>query len=168
MNSFGQRLVVGAISMMALVMAACGSTTTAIAPSPTPTVAVVSPSPSPSPTASALTFPVTGQGANAGIINGTVTIIPGDSSFTVVVDLAGMAPNTTHPSHIHTGSSCDANGPVEIALQPVVVDASGHGAATSTIPQAYVVPATGWYVNVHQGPDLVGANATPIACTVLK
>jgi hypothetical protein len=35
------------------------------------------------------------------------------------------------------------------------------------IPSEYVVPAAGWYVNVHQGPDLNGANATPIACAVL-
>jgi hypothetical protein len=102
------------------------------------------------------------------VVNGTATIILGDNSFRVIVVMTGLAPNSTHPSHIHTGSSCTANGSVAYALQSVVADANGNASAISTVPVAYAVPATGWYVNVHEGPTLDGAGGTPIACTLLN
>jgi Cu/Zn superoxide dismutase len=168
MNAFRQTLVFSAVSAVALVLAACGSTTVAPMASPSPSAAE-SPSAAPTPSAaSGYTVALTAEGPGVGTVSGTVTATPGtDNTFTLVVTMAGLAPMSVHPSHIHAGASCDANGPVEIALQSVTADASGNATATTVVPQSYVVPATGWYVNVHQGPDLVGANAAPIACGVL-
>jgi Cu/Zn superoxide dismutase len=169
MNRFGQRLVMGAVSAMALVLVACGSSSSVATVTPTPTpvetpTPVASPVASPSP--SGATFTLTGLGANAAI-TGTITITQGTGSFTVVLDVTGLAANSVHPAHIHTGASCTANGGIAIALKDVMADATGHGTSTTDIPQAYVVPATGWYINVHQGPTLDGAGATPIACGVI-
>ena len=169
MSGLRRGLVTGVMAGVALVLAACGSTTsTPIYTSPSPS-AVETPSAAASPSAAAgYTVPFTAEGPGAGAVSGTLTVTPGDGSFTVVVTLAGLAASSAHPSHIHAGATCDANGPIDIALQTVTADASGNATTTSVIPQAYVLPATGWYVNVHQGPDLIGANATPIACAVMQ
>jgi hypothetical protein len=47
------------------------------------------------------------------------------------------------------------------ALVQVIADASGAATATTTVPSAYVVPASGWYVNVHHGPDFTDADYAP-------
>jgi hypothetical protein len=47
------------------------------------------------------------------------------------------------------------------ALQSVIADASGAATATSTIPAAYSIPASGWYVNVHHGPDFTQPGYAP-------
>jgi hypothetical protein len=91
---------------------------------------------------------------------------PSKSNIDVTVDVAGLAPNSVHPAHIHTGTSCSANGPILYPFQPLKADAAGVAHEALTIP-AQSVPATGWYVNVHMGPDLVGAHGTPIGCGVV-
>ena len=100
---------------------------------------------------------------NSGV-SGDGTITKGFGSFTVTVKLTGFAANSSHMSHIHQGS-CAATGDVVIALQNIKADGTGAGRATTTIPHPYSVPSTGWYVNVHAGPDLTtAANAEGIAC----
>ncbi len=91
---------------------------------------------------------------------------PSTGQLDVTVDVAGLEPNTIHPAHIHSGSTCSANGPILYPFPSLKADAAGVAHETLTIPAASV-PATGWYVNVHMGPDLVGAHATPIGCGVV-
>jgi hypothetical protein len=87
----------------------------------------------------------------------------------VVIEISGLAPNSVHPAHIHAGE-CTSNGPVLYPLP--TLKANAHGVAIAALTgtdgiDARRIPPTGpsgWYVNVHQGPGLTGAQFTPIAC----
>ncbi len=87
---------------------------------------------------------------------GSVLLIwtPNDQTLNVNVRLYGLSPNSTHPVAIHSGS-CPKQGPVLYPLQNMVADA--HGVADTTTQIKNVkngIPASGWYVNVHNGPRL--------------
>ena len=140
------RNLVSALSGV-FILAACGGGSTASnAPSPTP----------------AINFTMTVQ--NASGVSGTGQVVKGVGSFTVTIKLTGMTPSSSHISHIHSGAGA-APGGIAYALQQVVADSSGAATATSTILVDYSVPATGWYVNVHHGPDFsVPVNAPSISC----
>jgi hypothetical protein len=92
---------------------------------------------------------------------------PSDHTLKVSVSLVGLAPNSTHPEHIHAGS-CTSNpmGPIVYTLKPLVADAHGVGTATTVIPDVmHGIPEHGWYVNVHNGPQLTTAlQSRAIAC----
>ena len=112
-----------------------------------------------------LVFPMHGVGAANQSVSGTVTILrkADNSGFTITVDLKGMIPNSVHVSHIHKGS-CANNGAIVTPLpNSVSADATGHATATNEIASPY--QGTGFYANVHTGPDLSSAaNAAPCAC----
>ena len=75
-----------------------------------------------------------------------------------------MEPNSSHVSHVHVGT-CAKPGGIAYALLQVVADASGKATATSTVAEYYSMPATGWYVNVHEGENLTEAEYVPsISC----
>ena len=136
-----KRLVSALVGMFAL--ASCGGGSTA---SPTP----------------AINFAMAAQ--NASGVAGTGDVAKGTGSFTVTIKLTGMAPNSSHISHVHTGS-CAKPGGVAYALQQVVADSSGAATVTSMVPADYSIPAGGWYVNVHHGPDFSApANGPSISC----
>jgi hypothetical protein len=123
--------------------------------------------PPPAPTATPLSFAMQGVGtANAGI-TGSAEVVAGTGNFRLTVRLHGLPPSTNHIAHIHTGS-CAVNGAIDVPLQPLVADASGNATSITSVNKDYAVPPAGWYANVHQGPDLQGDNAKPMACGDLK
>ena len=124
-----------------LVAFACGGAAATAAP-PTP----------------AINFAMAAQ--NGSGVAGSGNIVKGTDSFTVTIKLTGFAPNSSHVSHVHAGS-CAQPGGIAYALVQVVADASGAATATTVVPAAYVVPASGWYVNVHHGPDFTEAGYAP-------
>ena len=128
-----------------LVLAACGGGGTATSAPPT------------------IKFTMAAQ--NGSGVSGTGEVVKGGTgSFTVTIKLTGMPANSSHISHIHTGS-CAKNGGVAYALQQVVADSSGAATVTSTVAADYSIPAGGWYVNVHHGPDFSApANGPSISC----
>jgi hypothetical protein len=139
-----RKLVPALLSLCVLV--ACGGGGTATTPSPTPTIS----------------FTMAAQ--NGSGVAGTGEIVKGTGSFTVTIKLSGMAPNSSHISHVHTGA-CAKPGGIAYALQQVISDSSGATTVRSTVPVDYSVPAGGWYVNVHRGPDFsVAANGPSISC----
>jgi hypothetical protein len=97
---------------------------------------------------------------NGSGVLGSGNIVQGTGSFTVTVKLTGLAPNSSHISHVHAGK-CSQPGSIVYALVQVIADASGAATATTTVPSAYLVPASGWYVNVHHGPDFTDADYAP-------
>lgn len=140
-------LVVSLIGMLALV--ACGGGGTSSAASPTPSTPSIK-------------FTMVAQN-NSGV-SGTGQIVKGSGSFTLKIKLSGMVSSSSHISHIHNGS-CAKPGGVAYALTQVVADSAGAATVTSTVSVEYAVPAGGWYVNVHHGPDFsVPANAPSISC----
>ena len=97
---------------------------------------------------------------NGSGVSGTGQIVRTNGSFTVTIKLTGMGPSSSHISHIHAGR-CDAPGGIAFALQQVVADSSGAATATTVIPVQYAIPVSGWYVNVHHGPDFTDADYAP-------
>ena len=90
---------------------------------------------------------------------------PKTEDLTVKTTLTGLAPNSTHPAHIHLGV-CTSNGAIAYPLRNVVADAGGNAVATTVIANVKNgIPANGWYINVHNGPNLTPAvQFIPIAC----
>ena len=121
--------------------------------------ATASPSPTKTPSISFSMVSMNGSGAS-----GTGKVVKASGSFTVTIKLTRLVPNSSHISHIHNGS-CSKPGGIAYALSQVLADASGNATATSTVQVDYSVPPTGWYVNVHHGPDFsVPANGPSISC----
>ena len=138
------RTLVLAVSSL-LIVAACGGGS-ATNPSPTPTI----------------NFTMAAQnGSGAG---GTGTVVKVAGSFTVTIKLTGLTPNSSHISHVHNGA-CAKPGGIAYPLSQVIADSSGAATVVSIVPAAYSVPASGWYVNVHHGPDFSApANGPSISC----
>ncbi|GAC1504159.1 MAG: hypothetical protein NVS1B3_00260 [Candidatus Dormibacteraceae bacterium] len=138
------------LGLLALfVVAACGGDNAAATPASSPTPPKIS-------------FVMTAQ--NASGVTGTGSVVKGTGSFVVTIKLSGLKASSSHISHIHKGS-CAKNGGVVYALSQVIADASGAATVQSTVPADYSVPADGWYVNVHNGPDFSApANGPSITC----
>jgi hypothetical protein len=128
--------------VIVLALSACGGGATATSAPPTPVT----------------NFTMVAQ--NASGVSGSGTIVKGTDSFTVTIKLTGFPPNSSHVSHVHLGR-CAQPGGIAYALVQVIADASGAATATTTVPSAYLVPASGWYVNVHHGPDFTEADYAP-------
>jgi hypothetical protein len=138
------RTLVLAVSSL-LVAAACGGGTAAN-PSPTPTI----------------NFTMAAQNGSGAAGTGTVVKVAG--SFKVTIKLTGLMPNSSHISHVHNGA-CAKPGGIAYPLSQVIADSSGAATVVSIVPAAYSVPASGWYVNVHHGPDFSApANGPSISC----
>jgi opacity protein-like surface antigen len=127
-----------------LVLAACGGASATASPQPK------------------ISFPMAAQ--NGSSVTGTADVVRSGDSFTLTVKLTGLAASSRHVSHIHSGR-CSAPGGVTFALQQVIADSSGAATMMTVVPAGYSVPAYGWYVNIHHGPDFSApANAPSVSC----
>lgn len=115
------------------------------------TASTASPSPG-------INFTMTAQ--NSSGVSGIGTIVKGAGTFTVTIRLTGFKPNSSHVSHLHVGQ-CAQPGGIAYALQQVIADSSGSATTSSTVVATYLVPNSGWYVNVHHGPDFTDADYAP-------
>lgn len=96
----------------------------------------------------------------------TLTYDTGSGMLTVEVKISGLAPNSAHPEHIHSGS-CEAQGAVEYPLNAINADAAGNADVTSKVTSVKEgkIAEGGWYVNIHNGPGLAPAEQfEPIVC----
>ena len=101
---------------------------------------------------------------NASGVTGTGQVTKGAGSFTVSIQIHGLKPSSSHISHVHIGT-CANQGNVAYALIQVIADASGNATATTKVPEYFSMPALGWYVNVHAGPDFTEAEYAPsVSC----
>ncbi|MEO6891856.1 MAG: CHRD domain-containing protein [Ktedonobacteraceae bacterium] len=144
------------VVVVALLVTACGDTTSTPAATPT------SNAPATTPTSSATTASATLKHVPAGTAD--LSWSPSTHMLTVKISLVGLAPSSTHPAHIHAGS-CSNEGKVIYPLQNIVADAHGVGTATTMVSVPQGIAASGWYVNVHNGPGLSPADQfLPIVC----
>jgi len=136
----------------ALLLAGCGGTSHASSASLTPTSSSAT---------TAATATLKHLPTGLATINWNAT----SKAMIVKISLAGLAPNSTHPAHINHGS-CSKQGLIVYPLQNVVTDAHGVGTSTTTIKDVKNIPtATGWYVNIHNGPGLATSEQSlSIAC----
>ncbi len=100
---------------------------------------------------------------------GTAALHVEGRELTVSISLVGLAPNSTHPAHIHAGNSCASNGAILYPLKNVVANEKGQASVTTVIHLASSgIPVTGWYINVHNGPTLnTPQQAYAISCGVV-
>jgi hypothetical protein len=80
--------------------------------------------------------------------------------LTVTVSLSGLAPNSIHPAHIHPGSCAQPSGnQIVHSLNNMVADATGRASTTKAFTNVQGgIPAAGWYINVHNGPQVTTAD----------
>jgi hypothetical protein len=81
------------------------------------------------------------------------------------MQLSGLAPGSIHPAHIHLGD-CKNSGKALYTLENVIANKSGEGTSVTQIPNVVQgIPANGWSVNVHSGPNMAKASQlAPLAC----
>lgn len=91
-----------------------------------------------------------------------LTYDPATQKLTVSLSMSGLAAGSRHAAHIHTGS-CQVQGPVAYSLPDLVADAAGVASVKTTFSVTSPPPASGWYVNVHDGDmnDILQANGQP-------
>ncbi|GHO89082.1 CHRD domain-containing protein [Dictyobacter formicarum] len=97
--------------------------------------------------------------------SGDAQLTVNSNKLTVALNLKGLAPNSKHMAHIHTGS-CASQGAIKYNLKPVIANAAGDGTSTTIIPDISAIPRNGWYVNVHLGASDVKSQTDndPFAC----
>lgn len=71
--------------------------------------------------------PVAGSG-----VSGTATLTAMDGATQVALNVSGFAPNTSHATHIHTGT-CANPGGIQFPLPTLTADANGNATATATV-----------------------------------
>ncbi|WP_161975332.1 CHRD domain-containing protein [Tengunoibacter tsumagoiensis] len=98
-------------------------------------------------------------------VSGTVQLNLNNKQLTVVLNVKGLAPNSKHMAHIHTGS-CASQGAVVYPLKPLQANAAGEVNSTTVISNVSEIPPSGWYVNIHRGDDNLSAQSDfdPIGC----
>lgn len=144
--------------VLALLLTGCGGTTSSHASSGT-------------------TAPLSSSASNGTIASAILKRMPEGAAtiswdqhsqgLTIKITLIGVAPNSTHPANIHAGS-CEKQGAIVHPLQNVVADAHGVGASTTVIDKVPTLPASGWYITVHNGPGLAPAEQfLPLVCSGL-
>lgn len=89
-----------------------------------------------------------------------------NNTLYVEVFVSNLVPFSDHAAHIHYGS-CQSQGGIAHMLHDVVANANGYGTSYTMISGVSSIPASGWYLNVHQGMGMELANQTgfdPIVC----
>jgi hypothetical protein len=112
---------------------------------------------------------VTGKAQVFFIVDGPVNDGSVPISITkVVIQVRGVAFNSTHMAHIHAGS-CQEQGRMLAPLTPVINDPSGNGLSVTTLsPPLETTSTTQLYINIHEAatPLLlqVSQGFDPISC----
>ena len=92
-------------------------------------------------------------GVSYGTPQGHATIVynPSARTLSVTVDASGLTPGM-HAAHIHLGS-CQSQGGVLYMLMDFAANSHGKiSGETRTVSDVTSgIPATGWYLNLHQG-----------------
>jgi hypothetical protein len=84
--------------------------------------------------------------------------------LTVAAAMSGLAPKSVHMMRIYAGT-CDHQGKLLYALQPIVADLVGNGRSTTILSGIATIPPSGWYVTVHLGTDVsTQTGADIVAC----
>ncbi len=99
--------------------------------------------------------------------SGTVELTWDHSShvLTVRIALTGLYPKSTHPAFINSGS-CKSSGNSIYPLSNVVADTIGFANTITKIKGVTNgIPATGWYVDVRNGPGIsTSAQGLAVSC----
>ncbi|GHO45918.1 CHRD domain-containing protein [Ktedonospora formicarum] len=85
---------------------------------------------------------------------GTAELELNGNLLTIHISLTGLAPNSTHPAHIHSGS-CEQHpeGPILYPLPNITADEQGNAMLDTTLTN-FQLPDQPISLNVHNGPTL--------------
>jgi len=100
----------------------------------------------------------------------TLTYNPMTKSTTAKLVYKHLHAMTVHPAHFHLGSSCSANGAVAYAFAPLHAGNNGIATETKTFPAKLFGSGVKahYYINLHQGPSMMGKGGTVVACGVVN
>jgi hypothetical protein len=105
------------------------------------------------------------EAGTPGFLSGFATLVydPTAQTLTVTLTASGLSPGA-HAAHVHVGS-CVSQGPVQYMLTDFTADRFGlvnHEVRVVTGVTS-APPASGWYLNVHQGTSasILDANGHP-------
>jgi hypothetical protein len=91
---------------------------------------------------------------------------PDTKRLTVTLVVTGLAPNSWHAAHIHVGTCAAGTGAIIHQLTTVKADGQGNAKTVTMIEQIDGgIPASGWYVNVHNGLGMSTLDQMQIACS---
>lgn len=104
------------------------------------------------------------DGTNYGTPRGWATVVydPAAQTISVTVNASGLTPGA-HAAHIHDGT-CMSQGPVQYMLMDFIANGQGQimNQTRTVTGVTSPVPATGWYLNLHQGnSNNILANGQP-------
>jgi hypothetical protein len=131
--------------------------------------------PSPSggtPTAGPTSTPVTGLRASAALEHvpvGSAQVKYDPNAHTLQVQYAftGLAPNSTHPMHVHSGH-CYSPGPILYDLKTITADGAGNGSGTATASNVTTSePSSGWYIDLHNGTGSSSFDQLVLTCAAI-
>jgi hypothetical protein len=89
-------------------------------------------------------------------------------TLTVKLRISGLAPNSTHPAHVHLGT-CQTPGAILFMLPPLVANAVGQANLSTTIEHVASLPRGPWLINIHNGPTMQTAlEQQAIACAPIS
>jgi hypothetical protein len=85
---------------------------------------------------------------------GTAELELNGDLLTIHISLTGLAPNSVHPAHIHSGS-CEQRqeGPILFPLPDITTDEQGNATLDTTLTN-FQIPDQPISLNVHNGPTL--------------
>lgn len=79
----------------------------------------------------------------------TLTLNPKTHVLTVLIKASGLAPNSVHAEHIHSGTVAKT-GPILYPLENLTANKSGDATSTTMIQNVKSIPTTGWVINIHE------------------
>ncbi len=147
-----------AVLALAVLTAACGSVSQPASEPPSPSTVQTGASPS----SLGLIFQIDGRKYGTSAI-GTIELTHPQKPFMLEVKVHGLAADSEHVSHIHSGS-CQQPGGIIFGLNRVVADANGIADTRTQVNASYPPSSGHWYVVVHAGADMQGPNANYLMC----
>ncbi|GHO83108.1 hypothetical protein [Dictyobacter formicarum] len=100
--------------------------------------------------------------------NGVAQLSLANGTLTVQMNVHGLAPNSNHAAHLHTGT-CQTIGNIVYNLGTLTADSQGTATLTKTFPNVTSIPDNGWAAQVHYGTNLNDpAQYNPIMCGTVR
>ncbi len=91
---------------------------------------------------------------------------PSTKMLTVKITLTGLAPTSPHPAYIRAGTCASGGNPIHSFTSNLMADANGKvSTTTQTFDNvANGIPASGWFINVHNATGGDVFETMDIAC----
>jgi hypothetical protein len=116
--------------------------------------------------------PVSGLKASAALEHvpvGSAHVTYDGNAHTLQVQYAftGLAPNSAHPMHVHSGH-CLSPGPALYDLKTITADGAGNSSGTASASNVTTgQPSSGWYIDLHNGTGSSTFDQLVLTCAAI-